>query len=213
MNWPFNIEKVQTVQVSELHVTQTSYHSISLCLCLSSLSLHHKHVHSIRHVYTLTHTLTQRGQRRGSNWLWKKIVFCNYFPATWPTWKILPTRTEAISFLLKVSDTLITPHRGRFEMHNPSPTRFLVCVYLIISPITTWISLEMSQRQFVKECRNPWTTCSLTFLFVTGEERSWLTGGLTQWLNKMGNGTWRKCKGRSSGSFLFTRRTSQGFLF
>lgn len=92
----------------------------------------HKHVRRVSQ--TLADTLAQRGRRGGSNWVWKKIVFCNYFLALWSTWKISPTWTEAISFLLKVSDTLITSRPGRFEMHNPSPTRFLVCVYLIISP-------------------------------------------------------------------------------
>lgn len=166
--------------IQTLSHRQRNYSSIFFCF--SFFSFPPSQTCSLHLKFTLTHT--QQGQLRGSNWVWKKIVFCNYFPTSWSTCKILPTQTEAISFLLKVSDTLITLHRGRFEMHNRSPTHFLVYVYLIFSPITAWISLKVSQRQFVKECRNPWATCSLMILlFVIGMGKSWLTGGLTQWLN------------------------------
>lgn len=41
----------------------------------------------------------------------------------------------------------------------------------------------MPQQWFGKECRNPWTTWSLTFLlFVFGKERSWLTGWHNDWI-------------------------------
>lgn len=169
-------------------------------------------MYAYQHIYTLTHTLTQQGQQEAIG-CGRRYFFVIISLRRGRHGKHHPHEQKQSVSSSRCRIHLLRCTEDDLKCIIPSPTRFLVCVYLIISP-NNCMNIIKNVTGIVCEGMQKSLNClgSDVFIICYWQEEELIDWWLTQLLNKMGNGTWRKCKGRSAGRF-YSLSTRDKFPF